>query len=327
MTVPVNIIRASSYENIDSSLKELLAPLGGIEEFVKPGMKVLIKPNFLVPSHPDTCTTTNPLLIAAVARAVLSAGGSVTIADSNALGSWADVLEVCGITQATKDLDVTILELKEARPYKIPQSLSPEKTDFKNITISGEALDADIIINLPKAKAHAQYSLTLATKNLYGCCVGKRKAYRHLTSNGQLPRFTRMILANAAALPVVLNIIDAIDAMERYGPRGGDPRNIGLLAASPEALALDAVFADVLNLGRENYAIIHYARALNLGNTYDKDISFPGLSIEEAKIPDFALPADISDIGFGFRQFAKSCLKTLRTKLGLSVSLGKTDLR
>ncbi|MFN7659969.1 MAG: thylakoid-associated protein, partial [Dolichospermum sp.] len=58
----VSLIRAKSYEQeaLKESLEILLEPLGGMAAFVKPGNRVLLKPNLLTGSRPTKECTTRP---------------------------------------------------------------------------------------------------------------------------------------------------------------------------------------------------------------------------------------------------------------------------
>ena len=58
----------------------------------------------------------------------------------------------------------------------VPLSPAPDAL-FRRIEVSRLVLEADTIINLPKMKTHGQMLLTLGVKNLFGCIVGRRKAY------------------------------------------------------------------------------------------------------------------------------------------------------
>ncbi len=80
----VSIVRAPTYDAaaLDGALVDVLAPLGGIRAFVSRGTRVLLKPNLLNAARPHRAVTTHPQVVAAVARAVLDAGGHVTIGDS-----------------------------------------------------------------------------------------------------------------------------------------------------------------------------------------------------------------------------------------------------
>lgn len=76
-TTPVSLIRAQSYErqSLQDALNNLLEPLGGMVAFVKPGNRVLLKPNLLTGSRPGKECTTRAELVYRVAQMVLDAGG------------------------------------------------------------------------------------------------------------------------------------------------------------------------------------------------------------------------------------------------------------
>src|SRR5512139_2266836 len=80
----VSIVGCDGYETaaVDAAVRESLDHLGGMSRFVRPGMRVLLKPNLLAPRAPAEATTTHPAIVAAVARLVQEAGGVATLADS-----------------------------------------------------------------------------------------------------------------------------------------------------------------------------------------------------------------------------------------------------
>src|SRR5210317_1782923 len=77
----VSIIKAT-YS--DPWIETLLAPLGGMEQFVKKNDKVLLKVNLLSAKGPEKAVTTHPEFVRAVANAVRKAGGEPFIGDSPA---------------------------------------------------------------------------------------------------------------------------------------------------------------------------------------------------------------------------------------------------
>ena len=77
----VSIIKAT-YS--DPRIETLLAPLGGMEQFVKKNEKVLLKVNLLSAKEPEKAVTTHPEFVRAVAKAVREAGGEPYIGDSPA---------------------------------------------------------------------------------------------------------------------------------------------------------------------------------------------------------------------------------------------------
>ena len=53
---------------VRQSVNRVFDLLGGIERFVRPGQRVLIKPNLIVPVGPEVPAQTHPEMIAAVAE-------------------------------------------------------------------------------------------------------------------------------------------------------------------------------------------------------------------------------------------------------------------
>ena len=70
------------YDLIKIRLDQSLALLGGMEKYVRPGMRVLIKPNLIKREKPENQVTTHPLVVAAMAAAVKEAGATALIAES-----------------------------------------------------------------------------------------------------------------------------------------------------------------------------------------------------------------------------------------------------
>ena len=117
----VGICTCETYESADvgSALDAVLAPLGGITAFVSPGQSVLLKVNLLSRATPDKAVTTHPELVRAVVRAVRSAGGIPSVADSpggpNLPGSVKRVFEDSGIAAVCAEEGVPLLLLDHAR--------------------------------------------------------------------------------------------------------------------------------------------------------------------------------------------------------------------
>ena len=75
----VSIRKCEDYEPplLSAAVGNILADLGGLDTFVRPGDKVLLKPNLLKAAGPSEAVVTHPALVEAVASRVLDAGGSV----------------------------------------------------------------------------------------------------------------------------------------------------------------------------------------------------------------------------------------------------------
>ncbi|NIQ10345.1 MAG: DUF362 domain-containing protein, partial [Gammaproteobacteria bacterium] len=116
-----------------------------------------------------------------------------------------------------------------------------EAGTFHHLEIAREALEADVIINLPKLKTHQMMGYTGAVKNMFGLVVGMRKVRLHLQAGTDKAFFALMLLELAERFIPALSIMDAVVGMEGNGPGNGDPVQLGALLASASPLALDTV--------------------------------------------------------------------------------------
>ena len=152
------------------------------------------------------------------------------------MGSALKVAEQCGVAAVARELGIEIVEFE---PVEVKY---PAGKFFKRFTLGKAVLEADTIINLPKLKTHGLTYLTLAVKNIFGCIPGARKAQWHVrTSRQGSEYFARMLLDLHTLINPPLSIVDGIIAMEGKGPGFGNPRDLGLIIAGTDAVAVDAV--------------------------------------------------------------------------------------
>lgn len=305
----VSLNRANSYElsTLESSLVTLLEPLGGITAFVKPGDRVLLKPNLLTGSRPGKECITRPELVYCVAKLVIEAGGKPFLGDSPAFGSAMGVAKTNGYLPLIKDLDLEVVEFHGKR-YETTSD------EFNHLRLSKEAMDADVVINLPKVKSHVQLMLTLGVKNLFGCVPGKMKAWWHMEAGKDANRFGEMLVETAKAINPDLTIIDGIIAHEGNGPSGGEPKFLGLLGASTDVFALDRAMIEIL--GIEPHLVPTIAAQIRLGHCAELSlIQFPILNPLELKIENWKRPDALVAIDFGFPRVLRSTFKHLYIRL------------
>lgn len=231
-TYDYSVLRPAVFTIIESVNKHL----------IKPDSRVLLKPNLLAPASPDKAMLTHPLVIRAVSEYVLEKGGKVQISDSPAMGTLEKVLTVSGIKEALAGLDVEYKEFEQS----VSVDIGPP---FNRIEIAEDVFKADVIINLPKLKTHAHMLLTLGVKNLFGCIVGFRKPEWHFRTGIDREMFATLLVKIHDAVRPPLTLLDGILGMEGQGPgRSGNPRQIGILAASEDAVSLDRAVCRILKI-------------------------------------------------------------------------------
>lgn len=305
----VSLTNANSYElsTLYSSLLTLLEPLGGITAFVKPGDRVLLKPNLLTGSRPGKECITRPELVYCVAKLVQEAGGKPFLGDSPAFGSAMGVAKANGYFPLMEELNIPIVEFHGKR-Y---ETLSDE---FNHLRLSKEIMDADVVINLPKVKSHVQLTLTLGVKNLFGCVPGKMKAWWHMEAGKDANRFGEMLVETAKTINPDLTIIDGIIGHEGNGPSGGEPKFLGILGASTDVFALDRAMINIL--GVEPHIVPTVAAQIRLGYCAElSQIHFPLLSPPQLGILDWKLPEALVSIDFGLPRVLRSTFKHLYIRL------------
>ena len=299
----VSLIRADSYEleSLQNNIAKLLAPLGGMAAIVKMGDRVLLKPNLLTGARPGKECTTRPELVYVVAQMVMDAGGKPFLGDSPAFGTAKGVALANGYLPWIEKLNLPIIDFHGQR-Y---QTLGEE---FNHLLLSTEAMEADVVINLPKIKSHMQLTLTMGVKNLFGCVPGKMKAWWHMEAGKDSARFGQMLVETARAINPALTIVDGIIAHEGNGPSGGEPRQLGVLGAASNVFALDLAIAHLLKVDPSIVPTIAAYQRLGLCGDLDS-IDFPLLQPDELQIDDWRLPDTLMPIDFGMPRVLKSTFK------------------
>ncbi len=299
----VSLIRADSYDlpSLRTSLEQLLEPLGSISSFVKPGDRVLLKPNLLTASHPTKECITRPEMVYCLAELVKEVRGKPFFGDSPAFGSALGVAKANGYLPLMKKLEIPIIEFKGER-------YPTNSNSFNHLRLSKEAMEADVVINLPKVKSHVQLTLTLGVKNLFGCVPGKMKAWWHMEAGKDANRFGEMLVETARTINPDLTIIDGIIGHEGNGPSKGEPRPLGILGASADVFALDQTMVNIL--GVDPSVVPTVAAQMRLGLASDiSSLTFPLLSPRQLEITDWKLPEALMPIDFGLPRVLRSTFK------------------
>jgi ferredoxin len=116
--------------------------------------------------------------------------------------------------------------------------------------------------------------------------TGAQKSWYHYHS-GDPEIFARILIEMFRLRPPDLVIMDAILAMEGYGPASPETRWVNKILASHDAVALDTVEANIIGFGVEDVPSLRIARDLRLGETDLKAIEVMGdaSTIEEYHRP------------------------------------------
>jgi len=311
----VTLTRCEDYSRpaIAEAIERHFNLLGGLEKFVKPGDNVLLKPNFIAPRSRRHATQTDPVVIVETARLLKDFGARPFVADSPAWANTSACVKVLKMDRALKELAVSVRQLDEPKKCRVGD---------KNICvrISSVALDADVIINLPKFKSHQQLGATFAVKNMFGCVTGKKKALWHFRKGSRQHDFCELLIDIYRYINPALTIIDAVTAMDGPGPIHGRARPLGWLIGGTDPIACETVCARIVNIEPEDIPIIKTAKQMGFGCCDPAKIQITGDDFPQSVCTDFMLP-DMIPIRFSMLHVCKSICKQIL--LLLKSSAGK----
>ena len=257
----VAAVKADSYDTqvVEQAVQELLAELGSMKQFIKPGDKVLLKPNLVEGVHPDKAVTTHPEVVRAMIRQVQAAGGTALVGDSPGVASTERAAAKAGIAEVCQQEGATLVPFEDSVEVNVPEGRT-----VKRLAVARPVLEADKIISLAKMKTHTFMGITGAVKNLFGCIVGTNKAQFHLRMQRRSD-FAAMLIDIDSLVKPVLYIVDGITAMEGNGPRNGNPRPGGVILGGRNGYAVDLIMGRMMGFNSEALPVA--SRALTLGLT------------------------------------------------------------
>lgn len=235
-----------------------LKAIGGIEAYIKPGDRVLLKVNAAFATPPVLSATTHPQLVSELSRMCLGAGAARVIVSDNPINDPASCFALTGIERAAREggAEVMLPASGYFRPFSVPGAdlirdwpilFEPFKTVNK-------------VIGLAPAKDHHRSGASMTMKNWYGLLGGRRNIFHQDINN--------IIKELAMMVKPTLVILDATTAMMTNGPTGGsvsDLKPVHTMVAGTDQVAVDAFGATLLEKDIEDLGYIAKAAALGLG--------------------------------------------------------------
>lgn len=308
----VSIVRCEDYtpSKVLRAVKEAVDLIGGMQSFVTEGQNVLLKPNLLTASPPDSGVCTHPSVMEAVVSLAHAAGGYCAIGDSPCINAetpeaFNRLVEVNGIGEVLHRTGASLVRFDDSGL----ELDVPDAAVFRQVLLAEAVLAADVLINLPKFKTHDLTILTLAVKNLFGCVPGRRKIEFHFQAGKDPVMFSQLLVDIARAVRPSLNIMDGIVGMDGQGPSAGRRRTFNLIMASPDPSALDAAACMVAGIDPLQIPTVRLASEQGL---LDIDaLEIVGHPLEKVRITGFQLP-DAPDLA---GRIPAPVYRTLRNQL------------
>lgn len=263
---------AATGEDAGAIVEAAIEEAGGMSKFVRKGDFVVIKPNIGFDRRPEQAATTNPEVVAALARLCFKAGaGRVKVFD-NPCNIATRTFRHSGIAKAAEAAGA-IVEIPRSEMFA--EVAIPNAKVLKSWMLHRDVIKADVFINVPIVKHHGETGVTLGMKNLMGCAGGQRGAW-HVQKLSQ-----RIADINTMLRPDLV-VIDGFRVLKDHGPTGGSLSDVfpaHTVAVATDIVAADAYGARLFGKSPADVEYIAIAHAMGLG-----EMDLDKVKIREVKV-------------------------------------------
>lgn len=293
----VSIVHCDDYANVKEAIASSLELIGGLDNIVHPGDRVLLKVNLLSARPPEDAVTTHPSVVSVVIELVQDAGGIPIVGDGAGMvhpGATAEALEVSGIKRVAEELGVEVANFDVCGYQKVDIQ---DGKQLDTIYVAKPVLDADVIITLPKLKTHELTLFTGAIKNMFGTVPAKIRKKAHALGKNNV--FSQAVVDIFSVCPPALAILDGVVGMEGSGPSRGNPVDVGVIMASENCVALDMIASRLIGFDPNDIVTTTDAASRGWGPATPEEIMLLGDPIDKVRVeferpgqaPYAALPA------------------------------------
>lgn len=214
-------------------IPKMIAKMGGMGRFVKPGARVLIKPNMSFGNPPEWGSDTSPGAVLAVVKLCLEAGAKRVVVCDNTLSEPELCKEKTGIGPALKGMKGVVLFTPKQDAMFVAKT-SDKATELRSTAIVKELDVTDTFISLPTAKSHSAGGVSLGIKGLMGLIKDRGTMHSDMDLH-------KAIAEQLYYMKPHLSIIDASRALLDNGPRGpGRVQETKAFVAGVDPVAVDA---------------------------------------------------------------------------------------
>jgi uncharacterized protein (DUF362 family)/Pyruvate/2-oxoacid:ferredoxin oxidoreductase delta subunit len=282
MNKNVAIERCPSYDvqEIYKALKKAVELAGDIDIN---GKSVLLKPNILSDSAPEKAVTTHPAFLEAAILLTRELGAArILVGDSPGLQTPGFSGKTCGLGEAAKKNSAEWVDFTKEK-IQLP---CPAGKAVKKFTLTKAITEVDVLISLPKLKTHQLMYYTGAMKNIFGLIPSIAKSPYHARFSNRAAFASMLVDLNIAVKPAYA-FMDAIVGMEGPGPGSGTPKQIGLVLASSNLLALDVAACIIMGYPPLEIPVNKEALLRGIWLSDFDEIKYPGIKPLDVQIPDF----------------------------------------
>jgi uncharacterized protein (DUF362 family)/NAD-dependent dihydropyrimidine dehydrogenase PreA subunit len=309
----VSLEECPAYEEdqLRRAIEKSFSNLGGIEQYIQPGEKVFLKLNLLMRKKPEAAVTTHPTFVKVLVQVLMKNGAKVILGDSPGGPFSKNMLKLvysgCGIAQVAEE---TGAELNFNTGTE--EIHNENARALKHLTLASFVGEADKIISVSKLKTHSLTTITGAVKNMFGVIPGVQKAEYHFKMQ-KVEDFCHALIDICLAAYPVLSFMDGIVGMEGAGPSGGEPREVGVVLASPSPFHLDVAAAAIMGMDTTKVPSLRLAEERGLAGSSPAALTVLGESLESFVQKDYKMPppSAISMLGGEYPKWVGNILNSL----------------
>ena len=254
-------------DNLSAQVREAIRLSGGIEKFVKRGDRVILLPN---PQGRGPGASTNADMVYEVVRLCKEAGAaSVTVSSVHGPWRWSSTQIVEKVEQAGGKMKYSDSS-KDWVTVNVPCGRVRKK-----VTIIKDAIENDVLINIPVFKDHYATRVTGTLKNLMGLnsdsgSFHQGEAYLH-----------QAIIDLASVIPPHLCIVDATTILVENGPFGpGKVAHPKKVYAGTDLVAIDSLCCGLLRVNPMDVLYIKLAHESGLGQIHPSEKNIKGVTLK-----------------------------------------------
>jgi len=254
-------------DNLSAQVREAIRLLGDIEKFVKRGDRVILLPN---PQGRGPGASTNADMVYEVVRLCKEAGAaSVTASSVHGPWRWSS-------TQIVEKVEQAGGKMKYSDSSKDWVTVNvPGGRVRKKVTIIKDAIENDVLINIPVFKDHYATRVTGTLKNLMGLnsdsgSFHQGEAYLH-----------QAIIDLASVIPPHLCIVDATTILVENGPFGpGRVAHPKKVYAGTDLVAIDSLCCGLLKINPTDVLHIKLAHESGLGQIHPSEKNIKSVTLK-----------------------------------------------
>lgn len=306
--VALTKIDTPTAEAVDQGVELALDLLGDPLRDIGRGDRVVIKPNMF---QRKPGFRTSPDILLALAKRASARGAEVFIAERTQV--LKEILHESPVHKYAQvvsfdDRPLRIVQVPGARSLRVP------------VAIPDIVTECDFFIGAPQLRTHSSVVFTNAMKNLVGLLPGFTTRIVHMAG------VEESIVDLNQLRPQHLVVCDALTVIEGNYPMAGNTREVGLIAASRNAVAMDVAMAAVAGVASWELAYLRDAAQRGLGPIDLADIEIRGASVDDVAFTINRAPVDLTPPRDGIHVYADTACEDCRRWLAAAMQLLRDEL-